>query len=146
MTSVVHPDVPYSGLLENHLPHLPILGAFDRATVRGGEHEVVVLPAVPRLEAFRGLDLAVCLEERQEFGWALEGELALALALPEDDASARAFWAPIGVARAVLETDLLVAGVPLLLAVRLTAGVVSVIPALLLAGPAVPLLAALVRV
>ncbi|MGJ6968967.1 hypothetical protein ACSDR0_44430 [Streptosporangium sp. G11] len=125
-------------MLEDGFPHLPVLGALDRAAVAGGEHEIVILPAIPRLETLRGLDLAVCLEEREQLGRALKGELALALSLAEDDAPAGAFRALVGVARTVLEAGPLEAGVPLLFA----AGVMPMITALLFAGPVAPLLSA----
>ena len=122
VTSVVHPDVPNPGLLEDGFPHLPVLGALDRAAVAGGEHEVVILLAISRLEPLRGLDLAVCLEEREQLGRALKSELALAPSLAEDDAPVRVFWAPVGMARTVLETSSLEAGVPLLLAALFASG------------------------
>nr|WP_235994863.1 hypothetical protein [Nonomuraea montanisoli] len=137
---VVDSDVSDAGLLEDGLPLLPVLCALDRAAVSGGEDEVVIRPPVPRLEAFGGLGFLVRFEERQECRRALERELALALALPEDQAAAGPLRALIRVADAVLRAWTPVTGVGPLLAVRLAASVMLVFFAILLAGLAVPLL------
>ncbi|MET7459007.1 hypothetical protein [Nonomuraea sp. NPDC005501] len=78
---VMDANVSDAGLFEDRLPALPVLGSFDGSAVLGGEHQVVVLPALPRFLALGVLDFAVSLELGEEFGRALESELALALAL-----------------------------------------------------------------
>jgi hypothetical protein len=100
---IVDPDISDAGLLQDGLPVLPVLDSFDRGAVLGGEHQVVVLPALPRLLALGVLDRIVRLELSEEFGRALQGEPALALALAEDQAAARPLGALVRVARAVLE-------------------------------------------
>jgi hypothetical protein len=117
---IVHSDVPDAGLLEDGLPLLPVLGALDGGSVIGREHQVVVFPPVSGLLPRSVLYLAVCLELGEELGRALEGELALALALAEDQAAAGSLGVLVRVAGAVVETGPLVADVVLLGAARRT--------------------------
>lgn len=56
------------------------------------QHQVVVFPPVSGLLPRSVLYLAVCLELGEELGRALEGELALAPALAEDQAAAGSLW------------------------------------------------------
>ncbi|MFF4194109.1 hypothetical protein [Nonomuraea sp. NPDC001831] len=92
------------------------------------------------------LDFAVRLELGEECRRALESELALALALPEDQAAARPLGALVRVADAVFEAEALVTVVACLDAVRLAARSMAVDLALHVARPAVPLLTAGVRI
>lgn len=86
------------------------------------------------------------LEELQGRGRALERQLALALALPKDDAPANALGTFVGMSSAVRRARTPVANVTLPHAARLTGRTVPVLLAALLAGPAVPSFAARNRI
>jgi len=91
------------------------------------------------------LPLAVLLEQLQDRGRALERELALALALPKDDAPINALRALVSVSNAIRRAGTLVADVALPRAVRFTGRTVPVLVAALLAGSPVPFFAADMR-
>jgi hypothetical protein len=94
---IMDPRVTDLRLGEDGLPGAPVLGTFDRAAAFGGEDQVTVCPRAACPQPLRGLPLAVLLQQLQERGRALESELALALALPEDDATSGAVRALTGV-------------------------------------------------
>lgn len=143
---VMDASVPDLSLAQDGLPRPPILGALDRAAAPGGEHQVVVGPRATRPQPLRGLPLAVLAQQLQERGWALEGELALALALPGDDAAANAVRAFGGMASAIRRAGALVTNVALLRTSRFAGRKVLVLLALRSAWPPVPLLTTCVRV
>src|ERR1700690_549473 len=143
---VVNPGIPHLGGVKDGLPHPPVLGTFDRPAVADGEHQVVVGPCAACPEPLLGLPLAVLAQQVQERGRALEGQLALALALPEDQAAARPHRAFVGVPGAVRSAWALDADVTLAGAAGLAGREVPVLLALRLAGPPVPSLTAPARV
>src|SRR5579859_1817701 len=101
MPSVVDSGVADLGLGQDGLPGPPVLGAFDRSPATSCEYQIMVRPRTARPQPLGGLPLAVLLQQLQERGRALESELALALALPEDDAALCTVRALVGVAGAV---------------------------------------------
>jgi len=84
----------------------------------------------------------VLLEKFEDRGRALDGEFALALALPKDHAPAAPLGALVSMSHAIRRTGTLVANVSLPYAAWFTSCAVSMLPAALLAGRAVPLFAA----
>src|SRR5262249_5951128 len=100
---------------------------------------------VSRPQPFSRLPLTVLLEQLQDRGRTLERELALALALPKDDAPANALRALVSASNAIRRAGTLVADVALPRAVRFTGRTVPVLLATLLAGSPVPLFAAHMR-
>jgi hypothetical protein len=66
VVGVVDADVSDAGLLEDGLPELPVLGSFDRSAVLGGEHQIVMLPALPCFFPLGVLDFTVGLELGEE--------------------------------------------------------------------------------
>ena len=148
MPGVMDPGIPNPGLPENRLPGPPVLGTFDRTAMPRGEDQIMILPGVSCPQPLSCLPLAVLLEQIQDRGRALEREfaLALALALPKDDASTNALRAFVGMSNAIRPTRTLVAGVTIPRAVWFTSLKVLMLLAALLAGSPVPLLAARVRV
>src|SRR5271165_162375 len=145
MPGVMDPYVPHSGLSENRLPGPPVLGPFNRTTMPRGEDQIVIHPGVSRPQPFGCLPLAVLLKQLQDRGRALERKLALALAFPKDDAPADAPRAFVSVSNAIRRAKTLVTNVALPRAVRFTSRTVPVLLTALLAGSAVPLLAACMR-
>ena len=137
---VVNPGIPHLGAKDG-LQHPPVLGAFDRPAVAGSEHQVVVGPCAACPQPLLGLPLAVLAQQLQERGRALESQLALALALPEDQAAARPLRAFVGVPGAFRSAWSLDADVTLAGAAGRTGREVPVMLALRLAGPPVPSLA-----
>lgn len=146
MPSVMDPGIPNSGLPEDRLPGTPVLGTFDRTAMPRGEDQIMILLGVPRPQSLGRLPLAALLEELEDWGRALERELALALALPKDNTSTQALRAFVGVSNAICRTRTLVADVTVPRAVWLAGRKVPVLLAALLAGSPVPSLAARVRV
>ena len=86
MPGVVETSVADAGLLEDFFPLAPVFGAADRTAVVLAEDQVVILPVVGH-GPFEELLLLVSSEQGQQLSGALEGELGLALALPERGAS-----------------------------------------------------------
>jgi hypothetical protein len=101
VAGIVDPGVPDLRLPKDDLPRAPVLSPFDRAAAPGGENQVMIHPRAARPQPLRGLLLAVLPQQLQERGRTLEGELALPLALPENDAATNTVWAFSSVTSAV---------------------------------------------
>src|ERR1700748_1886600 len=84
----------------------------------------------------------VLLEKFEDRGRALDGEFALAIALPKDHAPAAPLGALVSMSHAIRRTGRLVANVSLPYAAWFTSCAVSMLPAALLAGRAAPLFGA----
>jgi len=143
---VVDPGIPDLRLAQDGLPGPPVLGAFDRPAAASGEHQVMVGPRAARLQPLRDLPLPVVPQQPQESGRALKRELALPLALPENDTTARSLRALVRVAGATRWARAPITDVSRPRAARTTRRQVLVLPALRFARPPVPSFAACVRV
>jgi hypothetical protein len=98
---IVDPDVPDLRLPKDGLPRPPVLSPLDRAAAPRGENQVMIRPRAARPQPLRGLLLAVLLQQLQERRRTLESELALSLALPENDTAANTVRAFSSVTSAV---------------------------------------------
>jgi hypothetical protein len=145
MPGVVETSVADAGLLEDFFPLAPVFGAADRTAVVLAEDQVVILPVVGH-GPFEELLLLVSSEQGQQLSGALEGELGLALALPERGASLPSLRAVPGVLGAACAAGLAWTAMRTCPAVVWAVLLVSVLLAVLRAERAVPLLAALVGV